>query len=52
MAVSIALAVAFAWAGLALAFATDWPTSFWITTLGSGAYVLSGAAAGFGRGRR
>ena len=46
--VSVALAVALAWTGLCLAYATDWPTSFWITTLGAGAYVASGVV----RGRR
>ena len=30
------LAVAEAWAGLTLAFYTDWPTSFWITALSGG----------------
>ena len=38
---SITLSVAIAWAGLTLAFYTDWPTSFWITTLGAGSYVGS-----------
>ena len=39
---SILLAVAIAWLSLLLAFLTDWPTSFWITALGAGIYVLSG----------
>ncbi len=38
---SMALAVATAWVGLALAFYTDWPTSFWITAIGSLAYVAA-----------
>ena len=42
LAVSVTLAVALAWAGLCLAYATDWPTSFWITTLGACTYVASG----------
>ncbi|HET7879277.1 MAG TPA: metal ABC transporter permease [Acetobacteraceae bacterium] len=43
IALSVALALAEAWAGLALAYATDWPTSFWITTLSGGAYLLTAA---------
>jgi zinc/manganese transport system permease protein len=39
---SILLAVATAWTGLALAYWTDWPTSFWIAALGAGLYLLSG----------
>ena len=39
VAVSVALAVAVAWAGLLLAFYTDWPTSFWITALGGAIYL-------------
>jgi len=41
--VSIALAVGIAWISLSLAFLTDWPTSFWITALGTIAYLTSGA---------
>ena len=41
VACSVALAVATAWAGLLLAFYTDWPTSFWITAIGSGGYVVA-----------
>lgn len=44
--VSIALAVAIAWVSLTLAFFSDWPTSFWITVLGTAAYLASGAAQG------
>ena len=29
------------WLGLVLAFYTDWPTSFWITALSSGAYLVA-----------
>jgi zinc/manganese transport system permease protein len=39
---SIVLAVLTAWFGLALAYWTDWPTSFWITALGAAFYLLSG----------
>jgi zinc/manganese transport system permease protein len=35
------LALAEAWAGLVLAYHTDWPTSFWITALSAGAYLLA-----------
>ena len=38
---SVVLAVAIAWLSLVLAYFTDWPTSFWITALGGGAYALS-----------
>ena len=42
VAASAALAVTIAWASLVLAFSTDWPTSFWITALGTAAYLASG----------
>jgi zinc/manganese transport system permease protein len=35
------LALAQAWLGVTLAFYTDWPTSFWITTLSALAYLAS-----------
>ena len=38
---SMALALAEAWLGIALAFSTDWPSSFWITALSAGAYLLA-----------
>ncbi len=38
---SATLALFAAWFGLALAFYTDWPTSFWITILSVGAYLLA-----------
>jgi zinc/manganese transport system permease protein len=38
---SAGLALAEAWLGLTLAFYTDWPTSFWITTLSASAYLLA-----------
>ncbi|KMZ13577.1 Zinc ABC transporter, inner membrane permease protein ZnuB [Candidatus Burkholderia humilis] len=37
-----------AWVGLALAYYTDWPTSFWITVLAAGVY---GVSLGVARGR-
>ncbi len=42
VALAALLAVAEAWAGLTLAFYTDWPTSFWITALSGAVYLLSG----------
>jgi len=39
------LALAEAWLGVALAYWTDWPASFWITGLSGGGYLLAGAAA-------
>jgi zinc/manganese transport system permease protein len=41
---AVVLALAEAWAGLVLAFETDWPTSFWITALGGAIYLLACAA--------
>ncbi|MGN6770120.1 MAG: metal ABC transporter permease [Rhizobiaceae bacterium] len=41
---SILIAVAIAWASLVLAYFTDWPTSFFITALGAGAYLLAAIA--------
>jgi zinc/manganese transport system permease protein len=38
---SVAFALLEAWLGLALAFYTDWPTSFWITGLGGAFYLLA-----------
>jgi zinc/manganese transport system permease protein len=45
IALAVALAVAEAWLGLVAAFYTDWPTSFWITSIGAGIYLASGARA-------
>lgn len=42
IALSAAIAVAIAWASLALAYLTDWPTSFWITALGATCYAAAG----------
>jgi zinc/manganese transport system permease protein len=38
---SAGLALFQAWAGITLAFYTDWPSSFWITALAAGIYLLS-----------
>lgn len=52
VALSAVLAVAIAWVALALAFLTDWPTSFWITALGGLVYLLAVLGGHrFGRGR-
>ena len=41
---SVALALAEAWAGVALAYWTDWPTSFWITAIGGLVYLAASLA--------
>lgn len=41
MLVSMALALGEAWLGIALAFYTDWPSSFWITALSGIAYFAA-----------
>ena len=38
---NVRIAIAIAWAGLMLAYFTDWPTSFFITALGAGAYLVA-----------
>ena len=38
---SAVLALLEAWTGIALAFYTDWPASFWITALSAGVYALA-----------
>src|SRR5580693_4063849 len=38
---SAGLALFQAWAGITLAFYTDWPSSFWITALSAGTYLLA-----------
>ncbi len=45
IALSVVLALGEAWLGLALAYYTDWPTSFWITSL-SGLVYLATVLAG------
>ena len=44
IALGILLALAETWAGIALAYVTDWPTSFWISALSALIYLLSLAA--------
>lgn len=41
LALSVALALAEAWLGIALAWWTDWPASFWITALSGTAFLLA-----------
>jgi zinc/manganese transport system permease protein len=41
IAVSAALALIEAWGGIALAYQTDWPASFWITALSGAIYLAS-----------
>lgn len=38
---AVILALAAAWFGIALAYYTDWPSSFWITGLSAAAYLLA-----------
>jgi zinc/manganese transport system permease protein len=40
-ALAAAIALAEAWAGIALSYYTDWPASFWISALSGGGYLLS-----------
>jgi zinc/manganese transport system permease protein len=42
VALAAGLALAQAWLGVALAYWTDWPTSFWITALAAAVYLLAG----------
>ena len=42
--VSAALALLEAWGGIALAYETDWPASFWITALSAAVYLVSTVA--------
>ncbi len=41
IAVSVIFGVAETWAGIALAYVTDWPPTFWITLLSSAVYGLT-----------
>jgi len=41
LALSAVLALAEAWGGIALAYWTDWPSSFWITALSAAVYVAA-----------
>jgi zinc/manganese transport system permease protein len=51
IALAVALALIEAWLGLILAFVTDWPTSFWITTLSGGVYLLASLIGSLPAGR-
>jgi zinc/manganese transport system permease protein len=47
---SAGLALLEAWTGITLSFYTDWPSSFWITVLSVGIYLLAiWRRAGLGR---
>ena len=41
VALAAVLALAEAWGGIALAYWTDWPSSFWITALSGAVFFLS-----------
>ncbi len=45
VALSVALALAEAWCGLALAWWTDWPASFWITALSTAVFAAASLAS-------
>jgi zinc/manganese transport system permease protein len=49
IALSVVLALAEAWLGLMLAYWTDWPTSFWITMLSGGVYLVAVLIGGLPR---
>lgn len=51
VALSVIFALAEAWGGLAMAYYTDWPTSFWITALSALVYFASLAADSLSRRR-
>ena len=52
IALSVVLALGEAWLALMLAYWTDWPTSFWITMLSGGAYLVAVLIGGLPRVRR
>jgi zinc/manganese transport system permease protein len=52
IALSVVLALGEAWLGLALAYWTDCPTSFWITMLSGGVYLFAVLTGGLPRVRR
>lgn len=41
VALAVVLALAETWAGIALAYVTDWPTTFWIVVLSCGVYFIA-----------
>ncbi len=48
VALSVGFALLAAWAGIAFAYYTDWPASFWISALSGAIYLLAASAARFG----
>ena len=48
---SAVLALVEAWAGITLAFYTDWPSSFWITAVSAGIYLVTALPRRSGAGR-
>ena len=50
VALSVVFALGEAWGGLLLAYVTDWPTSFWITTLSTLAFIIVEVTRGKWRG--
>jgi zinc/manganese transport system permease protein len=45
VALAILLAIAETWAGIALAYFTDWPPTFWISTFSAAVYLVAIAAS-------
>jgi zinc/manganese transport system permease protein len=52
LALSVVLAVAVTWAGLATAYVTPYPNGFWVTTFAFAAYLVAHASRVIGRSRR
>jgi len=52
LSLSVIFALLNAWGGIALAYITDWPSSFWITALGTGFYLAALIMRGNIRTRR
>ena len=51
VALAVALALAEAWLGIALAWWTDWPASFWISALSGAAYLLAAGLSAYAGSR-
>jgi zinc/manganese transport system permease protein len=49
---SVALALATVWGAIALAYATDWPVGFFVTSISAALYLAGRLAAGVLRGQR
>jgi zinc/manganese transport system permease protein len=45
VALAILLAIVETWAGIALAYVSDWPPTFWISTLSAAVYLVTIAAS-------